>query len=51
MTIAEMMVEIESRDGPGTYAGGMTEGDIEEIKAASAALRAKRAKARGTETA
>ncbi len=49
MTVSELMAEIEARPDPkGAYAGGMTEGDIEEIKEASAALRAKRAKARGT---
>lgn len=55
MTIAEMVVEVEMRDTGGGgkhYAGGMTEGDLEEISAASAELRKKRELARrGTETA
>jgi hypothetical protein len=42
MTIAEMQAEIEARPEPkGSYAGGMTEGEIEDISEASAALRAK----------
>ena len=47
MTVAELCAELESRDtSAGTYAGGMTAGEIDEIKAASAALREKRAAAR-----
>ena len=50
MTIAELSCEVEARGTGKTYAGGMTEGDIEEIKAEAAALREMRAKARGIET-
>lgn len=48
MTLGEMYLELEMRDDGGgeTYAGGMTERDIEEIKAASAELRAMREKAK-----
>lgn len=54
MTVSELLLESMSRDNGNTYAGGMTEGDIDEIKAQSAALRekvrAKRAKENGAET-
>lgn len=47
MTVSELCAELESRDtSKDTFAGGMTAGEIEEIKAASAALRKKRADAR-----
>lgn len=50
MTIAELIVEAEGRFVGDTYAGGMTAGDIEDIKAKSKALREKRADPRGIET-
>lgn len=41
MTMAEFIIEFETRrpHAPTDYANGMTEGDIESIKAGSAALR------------
>lgn len=48
MTMSEFMVESQSRGDSGpTYAGGMTQGDLEEMVAADAAFRKKREKARG----
>jgi len=40
MTVAEILTEVMSMDSGETFAGGMTSGDIESIKAESAALRA-----------
>jgi len=48
MTISEILAETMVRGDGQKYAGGMTSGDIEEIKEASAALRAKRARANVT---
>lgn len=50
MTIAEIAVYFEAKRGSqkGDYAGGMTEGDLEEISAEAQALRQKIRKARGT---
>ena len=54
MTVSELLVESMSRDDGNQYAGGMTAGDIDEIKAQSAALRekvrAKRLEQNGAET-
>jgi len=51
MTISELTAEMESRGSGETYAGGMTEEDIENIKEESAALRAYvEAKKNGTAT-
>lgn len=50
MSLAEIMLEVLTRGDTGpTYAGGMTRGEIEDIKAAGAAFAAKReAQRRGT---
>ena len=51
LTVGELMAEMESRGSGETYAGGMTEEDIENIKEESAALRAYvEAKKNGTAT-
>lgn len=52
MTVSEILTEFEMRGGDGdTYAGGMTAGDIDNIKSESAKLRAQvKAKRNGTET-
>lgn len=54
MTVSELLLESMNHDDGNRYAGGMTAGDIDEIKEQSAALRekvrAKRAKENGTET-
>lgn len=54
MTVSELLIESMSRDEGNRYAGGMTAGEIDEIKEQSAALRekvrAKRAKENGAET-
>jgi hypothetical protein len=54
MTFAEILTEVMAMDTGETYAGGMTAGDIEDIKAESAALREriakKKAQANGTST-
>jgi len=47
MTLSEILAEAMIRGDGQKYAGGMTSGDIEEIRAASAAFREERAKARG----
>lgn len=46
MTVAEIIAEVMSMDTGETYAGNMTAGEIESIKAESAALREKLAKKR-----
>jgi hypothetical protein len=55
MTVAEIVTEVMAMDSGETFAGGMTAGEIEDIKAESAALREriakKRAKTHGPETA
>lgn len=54
MTVHELVLEFETRrpHAPTDYAGGMTEGDIEAIKAEAAKARAEReAKRNGTEAA
>lgn len=50
MTVAEIAVYMEAKRGQskGDYAGGMTEADLDEIRAADAELRKKVEKARGT---
>jgi hypothetical protein len=51
MTMSEFMVESLTRGDSGpTYAGGMTKGDLEDIKEASAAFKKKRALANGTDS-
>lgn len=44
MTFAEILTEVLAMDTGESYAGGMTAGDIEDIKAESAALRKEVAK-------
>jgi hypothetical protein len=53
MTISEIIAEYMVRGGSGdTYAGGMTAGEIEQIKEDSAKLRERvRARRHGAETA
>lgn len=51
MTLAELYVELEMRGTGRTYANGMTEQDIDNIKTASAELREWKAKRRDTQTA
>lgn len=46
MTASELVCEAMVRGDGEKYAGGMTSGDLEDIKAQSAALREKRAAAR-----
>lgn len=50
MTISEIAAyfEVKRGNGAGSYAGGMTEGDLEEISAESDALRRRLKEARGT---